>query len=219
MLQTRGVGAKPQCPLPVLDQVKIGHDSSLRVGLINCETSGRGIETIQTVAGGDPERSVAFDEKACHDVVAQTVWIGRIVEVRMESARPSVKAEQPVVISSSPELAGTDFANRDHIGIGCWSGRPAVESVVPGLAVDRVERSGRTDPQEFLRILVYCANEGFGRTIRTGEMSNSLNGRGIVAKWVTPILPRPAQMLPSRSANRFSTLFWGRLSRSPGLWR
>ena len=48
-----------------------------------------------------------IDEKTGHDVVAQTEWISRIVEVRLESCRPSVKTEQPVAISSSPEIAGT----------------------------------------------------------------------------------------------------------------
>ena len=32
---------------------------------------------------------------------------------------------------------------------------------MPGLAVDTVECFGRTDPQDSLTILVYCANKGF----------------------------------------------------------
>ncbi len=120
-MQTCKVGAKPQCPLPVLDQFKIGPASPLRVELINCEASGRRIETIQTIVGGDPERFVGIDEKTCHDVVAQTVWISRIVKVRLEFSRPPVKTEQPVGISSNPEIAGSVFMNRDHIGTGCRS--------------------------------------------------------------------------------------------------
>ena len=51
-----------------------------------------------------------IDEKTGHDVVAQTVWISRIVTVGLEFSRPPVKTEQPVVISSSPEITGTVFA-------------------------------------------------------------------------------------------------------------
>ena len=104
-----------------------------------------------------------IDQKTGHDVVAQTVWISRIVTVGLEFSRPPVKTEQPVVIRSNPEIAGTVFVNRDHIGTGCWSGRPVIGSVVPGLAVDTVECFGRTDPQDSLTILVDCADKGFSR--------------------------------------------------------
>ena len=95
-----------------------------------------GVETIETIVGGGPERSVMIDKKTCHDVVAQTVWISRIVTVSLEFSRPPVKTEQPMVISASPDIAGTVFADRDHIGTHCWSGRPAIGGVAPGLAVD-----------------------------------------------------------------------------------
>src|ERR1700720_2535938 len=133
------------------------------------------------------------DEKTCHDVIAQTVWISRIVTVDLEFSRPSVKTEQPVVISSSPEVSGTVFADRDHIGLGCWSGHPAIGSVVPRLAIDTVECFGRTDPQDSLTILVYCANKGFSRTLRTGEMRNCLEGQRIGREMG---YPHPAQGSP-----------------------
>src|ERR1700692_2368902 len=130
-----------------------------------------------------------IDEKTCHDVVAQAVGISRIVTVGLEFSRPPVKTEQPVVISSSPEIAGTVFANRDHIGIDSWFGRPAVGSVVPGLAVDTVECFRRTDPQDPLTILVNRANKGFSRTLRTGEMRNCLKRQRVGRKMGYPHPP------------------------------
>src|SRR5271154_1550600 len=117
-----------------------------------------------------------IDEKTCHDVVAQTVLISRVVTIYLEFSGPSIKTEQPVVISSSPEITGTVFADRDHIGFGRWSGRLAIGSVLPSLAVDTVECFGCTDPQDSLRILVDCANKGLSRTLRTVEMRNCLEG-------------------------------------------
>src|ERR1700733_14984923 len=166
------MGAKPQCPFLVLGQFLIGDDFALRIGLINCEASGCRMETIETIAGGDPKRSIVIDQKTAHDVVAQTVWIRRIVKQRLEFSRALVKTEQPVVISSNPEIAGTVLANREPIGTDCWSVPPAIESVVPVLAVDTVECSGRSDPQDSLTILVDCADKGFRRSIRTGETKN-----------------------------------------------
>ena len=123
-----------------------------------------------------------IDKKTRHDVVAQAVWISRIVTVRLEFSRPPVKTEQPMVISPSPDIAGTVFADRDHIGTGCWSGRPAVGSVAPGLAVERIECIERTDPQDSLTILVYCADKGFSCTLRTVEMRNSLKRQRVGRK-------------------------------------
>ena len=137
-----------------------------------------------------------IDEKTCHDVVAKTVWISRIVNVRLELSRPSVKTEQPVVISSSPEIAGMVFANRDHIGTDRWSASPAVRSVVPGLAVDGVECLGRADPHDSLTILVDCANKGLGRTLRTDEMRNSLKRQRVRRKMDHP---HPTQPSPDAS--------------------
>jgi hypothetical protein len=55
--------------LPILDHSEILDDFP-RVSFENCEVSGRRIESIQTVVGGDPERSTMVDKKACYDVVA-----------------------------------------------------------------------------------------------------------------------------------------------------
>ena len=50
---------------------------------------------------------------------------------------------------------------------------------MPRLAVDSVECFGRTDPQDSLTILVYCANEGLSRSFRTGKMRNCLEGQRV----------------------------------------
>src|ERR1700733_686420 len=177
-----GVGAQPQGPLLVLDQFKIVDDAVRRDRLVNYETSGRRIETIETIVGGDPERSIVIDKKTGHDVVAQTVWISRIVTVGLEFPCAPVKTEQPMVISSSPDIAGRVFANGDHIGTDGWSGGAAVGSVAPGLAVESIECFERTDPQDPLMILVDCANKGFSRTLRTVEMRNCLERQRVGRK-------------------------------------
>ena len=63
------------------------------------------METIQSVPGGGPERPVMVDEQTRDKAVAQTVWICRIVLVRLELSGPPVETEEPVAISANPEIA------------------------------------------------------------------------------------------------------------------
>jgi hypothetical protein len=102
-IQTSGVSAKPQCPFWVLDQFKIG-DSPLRLELINREASGCRIETIQTIIGGDPERSVMTLLRRSHTNLTPMLFplispSRKIVDARLiahTSSEPSSPRPHPI---------------------------------------------------------------------------------------------------------------------------
>src|SRR5437868_1418359 len=97
--------AEPQRPLAVLDQFQVIKGFGFGIRFIRCEALSRRIETIQTIPGGRPERTIMVNEQTRDNVVAQTVRIGWVVPISPELPRPRVEAEEPLIIGADPDVA------------------------------------------------------------------------------------------------------------------
>jgi hypothetical protein len=59
------------------------------------------------------------DEQTHDKIIAQTVWICRVVQIWHESPGSPIKAEEPMSISANPEIARVIVAKRYDVGTGC----------------------------------------------------------------------------------------------------
>src|SRR5580658_3763074 len=177
-LQTCELRSEPQNSLLVFDQLEVKKIVALLIRLISYKALSHGVETTQAPRGSGPKRPFVVDQQMEDDVAAQTIWIRRIVPVRMELSRSPVEMKQSVAICANPQTARAVFANRDNIGTVCRSGRQAVVAVAPAAAVDTVECCWGTNPQRFLTIFVYRTHKGFNRIFRTIKMRKAVKRRG-----------------------------------------
>src|SRR5258708_22724418 len=116
-IQTPEDSAKPECALTVLDHLR-KERITLRIGPIGSEVLSRCVKPIQPSSGGRPECAIPVDEKTRNIVVAQALWIRRIVPVSPEASLPLVEAEDSEIVSADPDIPRPVFGYRNYTAIG-----------------------------------------------------------------------------------------------------
>jgi hypothetical protein len=126
------------------------------------------------------------DEQPRYKVVAQAVWIRRIVPVRLEFSRTPLKTQKPMTIRADPQTSRPVFTDRDHIGGDFWFTIP-IGGKASGLPVDTNESRGGTEPENPLTIFVYRAHKRIGSVRPAGGVGKFRKRRRVCAKTNGPL--------------------------------
>src|ERR1700685_1060556 len=94
--------AHPEVPAFVLSEIGIHLVITLWVLLVDNEALVPRVKSIKTIVGSDPHGARVIDQHPAHDVVAQTGWVVRFVEIGLKSPSLPIEPAQSCAVASDP---------------------------------------------------------------------------------------------------------------------
>src|ERR1700691_4355268 len=99
------MGAEPEGSPPILDQFQVGQAPVLGAEIVCREALRHRVKTTKPALGAGPQCSAVVDEQTRDNVVAQSVWVRRIMAIRLELPCSPIEAKEPVSKTANPEIA------------------------------------------------------------------------------------------------------------------